>query len=44
MLAMNPFERLCPNKNGTNHKKHNEDHKKAQKEFFVLFGLVLCLL
>ena len=38
------FDRVCafghgealPNKRGTNHKRHNEDHKKHKKE-------VLCL-
>jgi len=44
MLAINPFERLCANKSGTNTKSTMKTKKKDKKEFFVLFGLVLCLL
>src|SRR2546422_5061850 len=36
-------KRALPNKRGTNHQKHNEDHKKAQKrQFLVLFAAPFC--
>src|SRR5438093_311502 len=34
--------RLCPTKRGTNHKRHNEEHKKHKKRFLCAFcGCVL---
>src|SRR5437879_6768816 len=38
MLAINPFERLCANKSGTNTKSTMKTKKKDKQEFFVLFG------
>src|SRR5439155_3235479 len=35
----------CPTDSETVHKRHNEDHKKAQENnFLCFFGFILCLL